>query len=57
MGNSSPTSLMFGGIIIASMSFKLKENYIYFSYAAIIIGLIVFIMGIVKYFQQKNKYW
>jgi len=57
MGNSSPSALMFGGIIIASMSFKLKENYTYFSYAAIVIGLVVFIMGIVKYFQQKNKYW
>ena len=57
MGNSSPTALMFGGIIVASMSFKLKENYIYLSYAAVLIGLVMFIMGIVKFIQQRNKYW
>jgi len=57
MGNSSPTSLLFGGIIIASMSFKLKEDYLYLSYAAVILGLVVFVMGIVKYIQQRNKYW
>ncbi len=57
MGNSSPTSLMFGGIIVASMSFKLKENYIYFSYAAVVIGFIMFVIGVVKYFQQRNRYW
>ena len=57
MGNNSPEKIMFGGMVIAVMSFKLKENYIYFSYAAIAIGFVIFIMGVVKYFQQKNKYW
>ena len=57
MGNNSPEKIMFGGMVIAAMSFKLKENYIYFSYAAIAIGFVIFIMGVVKYFQQKNKYW
>ena len=57
MGNSSPTSLLFGGIIVASMSFKLKEDHVYLSYAAVILGLVIFVMGIVKYIQQRNKYW
>lgn len=57
MGNSSPTALMFGGMVIASMSFKLKEDYIYISYAVVLIGLVIFIMGIVKFIQQRNKYW
>lgn len=57
MGNSSPTALMFGGMVIASMSFKLKEDYIYISYAVVLIGLVIFIMGIIKFIQQRNKYW
>lgn len=56
MGNSSPEKIMFTGMVIAAMSFKLKENYLYFSYAAIAVGLIVFILGLVKYSQQRNKY-
>ena len=57
MGNSSPTTLMVGGMVVASMSFKLKEDYIYLSYAVVFIGLVMFIMGIVKFIQQRNKYW
>ena len=56
MGNSSPTTLMFTGMIVAAMSFKLKQDYLYFSYAAIAIGLVMFIMGIVKYYQQRKRY-
>jgi len=56
MGNNSPEKIMFAGIVIAAMSFKLKENYIYFSYAAIVIGFVIFIMGVVKLLQQRNKY-
>jgi len=56
MGNSSPTALMFGGMVIASMSFRLKQNYVYLSYAAVIIGLVVFFMGMIKFYQQRNKY-
>ena len=56
MGNSSPTALMFGGMVVASMSFKLKQNYSYLSYAAVIIGLVMFVMGIIKFYQQRNKY-
>jgi hypothetical protein len=56
MGNSSPTALMFGGMVVASMSFRLKENYAYLSYAAVIIGFVMFVMGIIKFVQQRNKY-
>lgn len=56
MGNSSPTALMFGGMVVASMSFKLKTDYIYFAYAAVIIGLVMFIMGVIKYIKQRNMY-
>jgi len=56
MGNSSPTGLMFGGMVVAATSFRLKENYSYLAYAAVIIGLIMFVMGIVKFAQQRNKY-
>ncbi len=56
MGDSSPTSMMFGGIVIASMSFKLKQNYIYLSYIALLVGFFLFIIGIVRYYQERNKY-
>lgn len=56
MGNSSPTTLMLTGMVIAAMSFKLQKDYIYISYAAVFIGLAVFIVGIVKYVKQRNMY-
>lgn len=56
MGDSSPTSLMFGGMVVASMSLKLKQNYPYIANAAVIIGLVMFVLGLVKYYQQRNKY-
>lgn len=56
MGDSSPTSLMFGGIIVASMSFKLKQHYIYLSYIALLAGFVMFVVGIVQYYKQRNKY-
>ncbi len=54
MGNSSPTTLMFTGMLVAFMSIKLKEEYLYISYAAIVLGFVFFIMGIVKYLKQRN---
>jgi hypothetical protein len=56
MGNSSPQSLLFAGIALAGISYKLKEDYIYVYYIGVTLGLILFIIGIVKYFQQKNRY-
>lgn len=56
MGNSSPTTLIFTGMVVAAMSFKLQKDYLYFSYAAIVIGLIMFIIGIVKFIKQRNMY-
>ena len=54
MNSSSPTTLMFTGMIVAAFSIKLKTDYRYLSYIAILVGLIIFIMGIVKYIQQRN---
>ncbi|MEE9349390.1 MAG: hypothetical protein V3U80_05025 [Flavobacteriaceae bacterium] len=54
MGNSSPTTLMLTGMLIAFMSIKLKEQYLYISYIVILVGLIVFILGIIKYYQQRK---
>lgn len=56
MGESSPTTLMFSGIIIASFALKLKQDYIYLAYLAILAGIIIFIIGIVKYIKQRNYY-
>ncbi len=56
MGNSSPQSLLLAGIALAGVSLKLKTDYLYFYYIGIAIGLILFIIGIVKYLQQKNRY-
>ncbi len=56
MGNSSPTKLMFSGILVAFLSIKLRNDYLYISYAAIILGLIFFIVGIIKYIKQRNYY-
>ena len=56
MGDSSPTTIIFSGILIASFALKLKQDYIYLAYAAVIIGLGFFIMGIVKYIKQRNYY-
>ena len=53
MGNSSPTTLMFTGMAVAFLSIKLKQDYLYISYAAVAVGLIIFIMGIVKYIKQR----
>ncbi len=56
MGSSSPQSLLFAGIALTGISFKLKADYIYLYYISIIIGVILFIIGVVKYIQQKNRY-
>jgi len=54
MGNSSPTTLMLTGMLVAFMSIKLKDTNLYVSYAAIVAGIIFFIMGIIKYYQQRK---
>ncbi len=56
MGDSSPTSLMFGGMAITAMSLKLKQNYIYLSYAAVVLGLLMFVVGLIKFYKQRNRY-
>jgi len=56
MGNSSPQSLLLGGLALAGISLKLKTDYIYFYYIGIALGLLLFVIGIVKYIQQKNRY-
>ena len=56
MSNSSPQSLLLGGIALAGISLKLKTDYIYFYYLGIVLGLTLFVIGIVKYIQQKDRY-
>ncbi len=56
MGNASPQSLLIAGMALAGIAFKLKTNYIYFYYLGIILGLALFIIGIVKYVQQRKRY-
>jgi uncharacterized membrane protein len=47
---------MLAGIALAGISVKLKTNYIYFYYLGIILGLLMFIVGIVIYYRQKNTF-
>lgn len=54
MGNASPQSLMFVGMAVAGMSFKLKADYVYFYYLGIVVGLFLFITGIVKHYNQRR---
>jgi hypothetical protein len=56
MGNSSPTTLMISGMTFAAFSIKLMENYPYFAYASIGIGMLFFIFGIIKYIKQRNDF-
>ncbi len=56
MENSSPTTLMISGMTFAAFSIKLMENYPFFAYAAIGLGILFFIMGIVKYIKQRNDF-
>ena len=56
MGDSSPTTLIFSGILISSFALKLKQDYIYLAYGALVIGFIFFVLGIVKYIKQRNYY-
>ncbi len=56
MENSSPTTLMFGGIMLASISLKLQKNYPYIFYIAVIAGLVLFIVGIIKYIKQRKDF-
>ncbi|MCF6350004.1 MAG: hypothetical protein L3J23_03110 [Flavobacteriaceae bacterium] len=56
MGNASPQSLLLAGIALAGIAFKLKTDYLYFYYIGVTLGLTLFIIGIVKYLQQKNRY-
>ena len=57
MGDSSPTKLMFSGMLVAFLSIKLRDDYLYISYAAIALGILFFLIGIIKYFKQRNKYY
>lgn len=56
MGNASPQSLLLAGMALAGISFKLKADYIYFYYIGVTLGLILFVIGIIKHFQQRNNY-
>jgi hypothetical protein len=56
MENSSPTTLMISGMTIAAFSLKLMKNYQYLAYAAIIIGILFFTLGIYKYIKQRNDF-
>lgn len=56
MKSSSPTTLMFGGIMIAGISLKLKQNYLYIFYLSVLIGLLLFIIGIIKYIKQQKDF-
>ena len=56
MGNASPQSLLLAGMALAGISFKLKADYIYFYYLGVSIGLLLFIIGIVKYILQRKRY-
>ncbi len=56
MENSSPTTLMFGGIMLASISLKLQKKYPYIFYIAVIAGLVLFITGIIKYIKQRRDF-
>ena len=56
MGNASPQSLLLAGMALAGISFKLKAAYIYFYYIGVTLGLILFVIGIVKYLQQRKRY-
>ena len=56
MGNASPQSLLLAGMALAGISFKLKADYIYLYYVGIALGLILFVIGIIKHFQQRKRY-
>ncbi len=56
MENSSPTTLMFGGIMLASISLKLQKDYTYIFYIAVITGLVLFVAGIIKYIKQRKDF-
>lgn len=56
MGNSSPTTLMISGMTFAAFSIKLMKNYSFLAYTAIGIGILFFILGIVKYIKQRNDF-
>jgi len=56
MNSSSPQSLLLAGIALTGISFKLKADYIYLYYISIIIGIVLFVIGIIKYIQQRNRY-
>lgn len=48
---------MFSGILVAFLSIKLRDDYLYISYAAIALGILFFIIGIIKYIKQRNNYY
>ena len=56
MENSSPTTLMISGMTIAAFSLKLLKDYHYLAYAAILTGILFFIVGIYKYIKQRNDF-
>ncbi len=56
MGDSSPSKLMISGMLVAFLSIKLRDHYLYISYAAIILGILFFVVGIIKYIKQRNYY-
>jgi len=54
MGNTSPTKLILTSILLVLLSLKLKQDYLYISYAAIFFGAVLFIVGTIKFFRQRN---
>ncbi len=56
MGNSSPTTLMISGMTIAAFSLKLMKEHPYVADAAVVVGILFFILGIYKYYKQKNDF-
>lgn len=54
MGDSSPTKLILTAILLVLLSLKLKQDYLYISYIAILFGAVLFIIGTIKFFKQRN---
>lgn len=54
MNYSNPASIVVASVMVTVLSLKLKEDCYYCFLGMFIIGLILFIFGLVKYWKRRN---
>jgi len=53
-GKSSPIKIIFLTILIILFAIKIKDSCYYCFFVSILLGLIFFIFGLLKFWKQRN---